>query len=173
MKCPASAKSSKLFLGNLYQKKLHFFWRSGHSNENVSQNGPFLTQSSHQHVWWEAATWHELLGAYAPVVNWSTVRLTMILSLIKGFKCQQVDFVQAFTMAPLDCPVYIEILARYTGQLVFTGLNHKAKDKTYEIKLFKNMYGWKQAGCNWYNTLTDEFLNVGFKQSAVDKCLFI
>jgi hypothetical protein len=34
---------------------------------------------------------------YAPVVNWSTVWLTMILSLIKGFKCRQVDFVQAFT----------------------------------------------------------------------------
>jgi hypothetical protein len=38
--------------------------------------------------------------AYAPVVNWSTVHLTMILSLIKNFKCHKVDFVQAFTQAP-------------------------------------------------------------------------
>jgi hypothetical protein len=50
---------------------------------------------------------------YSPVVNWSTVRLTMILSLLKNFKCRQVDFVQAFTQAPIDCPVYMEIPAGY------------------------------------------------------------
>jgi hypothetical protein len=35
------------------------------------------------------------------------------------------------------------------------------------------MYGLKQAGYNWYNKLTDVLLDLGFKQSAVDKCLFI
>jgi hypothetical protein len=113
---------------------------------------------------------------YAPVVNWSTVRRTMILSLLKDFKCRQVDFVQAFTQAPIDCPVYMEIPAQYTvqdNQLVFTGAHHKATDKTHIIKLLKNMYGLKQAGHNWYNTLTDELLKTGFRQSSIDKCLFI
>jgi hypothetical protein len=113
---------------------------------------------------------------YAPVVNWSTVRRTMILSLLKDFKCRQVDFVQAFTQAPIDCPVYMEIPAQYTvqdNQLVFTGAHHKATDKTHIIKLLKNMYGLKQAGHNWYNTLTDELLKTGFRQSSVDKCLFM
>ncbi len=31
----------------------------------------------------------------------------------------------------------------------------------------------KQAGYNWYNKLTDVLLDLGFKQSNVDKCLFI
>jgi hypothetical protein len=114
---------------------------------------------------------------YSPVVNWTTVRLTMILSLIKGFKCRQVDFVQAFTQAPIDCPVFMEIPAGYTVQdnkLVFAGANHKASDKSYILKLLKNMYGLKQAGHNcWYNTLTDKLLKAGFHQSSVDKCLFI
>jgi hypothetical protein len=47
-----------------------------------------------------------------------------------------VDFVQAFTQAPLDCPVYMEILAGYTvqnGQLVFAGINHNATDKIFVI----------------------------------------
>lgn len=113
---------------------------------------------------------------YAPIANWSTVRLTMILSILKGFKCHQVDFVQAFTQAPLDCPVHMEIPAGYTvqdEQLVFAGVNHKASDRSHVVKLLKNLYGLKQAGYNWYNTLTDELLKTGFKQSSVDKCLFI
>lgn len=113
---------------------------------------------------------------YAPVVNWSTVRLTFILSLLHSFKTRQVDFVQAFTQAPLDCPVYLEIPAGYhvqNGRLIFAGASSKNTDKTYVLKLLKNMYGLKQAGYNWYNKLTDVLLDLGFKQSLVDKCLFI
>jgi hypothetical protein len=50
--------------------------------------------------------------------------MTMILSILKGFNCHQVDFVQAFTQAPLDCPIFMEILAGYSvidGTLCFTG----------------------------------------------------
>jgi hypothetical protein len=35
------------------------------------------------------------------------------------------------------------------------------------------MYGLKQAGYNWYSKITDELIKIGFKQSNVDKCLFI
>jgi hypothetical protein len=35
------------------------------------------------------------------------------------------------------------------------------------------MYGLKQSGKNWYESLTDELLQLNFKQSQVDKCLFI
>ncbi len=113
---------------------------------------------------------------YAPVVNWSTVRLTFILSLLKGFHAKQVDFIQAFTQAPLDCPIYMEIPAGFhvvDGQLQFAGENFKQTDKTYVLKLLKNMYGLKQAGNNWYRHLTDDLLQIGFRQSKVDKCLFI
>jgi hypothetical protein len=124
---------------------------------------------------------HQKLGinyweTYAPVVNWSTVRLTFILSLLKGFKAKQVDFIQAFTQAPLDCPIYMEIPAGYQvvdGQLKFAGVHFKNSDKTYVLKLLKNMYGLKQAGNNWYRHLTDDLLHLGFTQSRVDKCLFI
>jgi hypothetical protein len=90
------------------------------------------------------------------VVNWYTILLTMILSLFKGFKGRQDDFIQAFTQAPLDCPIDMEILAGYSvqnNQLVFSGESRKTLDKTYVLKLLKNMYGLKQAGHNWYNTL--------------------
>jgi len=47
--------------------------------------------------------WH----TYAPVVNWRTVRLSLILSLLSGLKSRQVDYVAAYTQAPLDCELYI------------------------------------------------------------------
>jgi hypothetical protein len=105
---------------------------------------------------------------YAPVVNWSTVWLVLTLSLLNGFKTRQVDFVQAFTQAPLDCLIFIEIPAGFSivdGNLQFTG--------DFVLRLTKNMYGLHQAGHNWYKRLYDELLSAGFTQSRVDKCLFI
>jgi hypothetical protein len=59
------------------------------------------------------------------------------------------------------------------GTLQFAGEQVKQTDKTYVLKLLKNMYGLKQAGHNWYNHLTDNLLSIGFRQSRIDKCLFI
>ncbi len=76
------------------------------------------------------------------VVNWSTVRLTFILSLLKGFHTKQVDFIQAFTQAPLDCPIYMEIPAEFgvvNRKLEFIGETVKKQDKTYILRLCKNM----------------------------------
>jgi hypothetical protein len=39
---------------------------------------------------------------YAPVVSWRTVHLTLILSLLSGLKSRQVDYVSAYTQAPLE-----------------------------------------------------------------------
>ncbi len=110
---------------------------------------------------------------YAPVVNWSTVRLVLTLSLLNGFKTRQVDFVQAFTQAPLDCPIFMEIPAGFRivdGNLQFTGEAHKSTNHDFVLRLTKNMYGLRQAG---YKRLYDELLSAGFTQSRVDKCLFI
>jgi len=35
------------------------------------------------------------------------------------------------------------------------------------------MYGLKQAGNNWFDTLCEPLLAQGFKQSSIDPCLFI
>jgi hypothetical protein len=89
---------------------------------------------------------------YAPVVNWSTVRLVMILSLLNGFFSRQIDFIQVYTQAPLDCPIYIEVPARYDvveGKLTFVGEHHQSTERQYALRLRHNMYGLKQAGHNW------------------------
>jgi len=113
---------------------------------------------------------------YAPVVNWSTVRLVLTLSILHNFKSRQVDFIQAFTQAPLDCPIFMEVPAGYSvlnSTLQFTGKANQNSDKSWVLQLTKNMYRLKQAGHNWYNRLQEELLSIGFIQSKIYKCLFL
>ena len=41
----------------------------------------------------------------------------------------------------------------------------------YILKLHKNLYGLKQAGCNWFLKLHQGLLDHGFTQSKIDPCL--
>ena len=43
---------------------------------------------------------------------------------------------------------------------------------TYVLKLIKNLYGQKQAGCIWNQHLLTQLRNLGFVQSKVDECVF-
>ena len=114
-------------------------------------------------------------ATFAPVVNWSTSRLVLFLSLLHGFHSCQVDFVQAFIQAPLDCPIYMEIPAGFGIQdrrLAFTNEAARNNDKN-ALRLLKNMYDLKQAGNNWYKCLHDTLTNLNFTQSCIDKCVYI
>ena len=60
---------------------------------------------------------------YAPVVAWSTVRLILILSMLTGMRNRQVDYVLAYTQAPIDCEIYMCIPAQFIdkdGSLQFS-----------------------------------------------------
>ena len=45
---------------------------------------------------------------FAPVVNWTTVRLLHVLSLILGWSSKQVDYATAFLHAPITDEVFVE-----------------------------------------------------------------
>jgi hypothetical protein len=116
--------------------------------------------------------WH----TYAPVVSWRTVRLSLISSLLSGLKCRQVDYVSAYTQAPLDCELYMNIPPGFivkNGTLEFTSASTKGNSTEYLLRLNKNVYGLKQAGSNWFTELWGSLLQLGFSQSSHDPCLFI
>ncbi len=113
---------------------------------------------------------------YAPVVSWCTVRLTLILSLLSSLKSQQVDYVSAYTQAPLDCELFLNIPPGFIVQnntLIFSGSSTKGVNQDWALKLKKNMYGLKQAGNNWFHCLKQSLIDRGFTQSSIDPCLFI
>jgi len=113
---------------------------------------------------------------YAPVVSWRTTRLILVLSLLSGLKSHQVDYVSAYTQAPLDCELFMNIPPSFVvanNTLVFTTSSTKGNSHDYVLHLKKNVYGLRQAGNNWFHELCSSLLALGFHQSKNDPCLFI
>jgi hypothetical protein len=101
---------------------------------------------------------------YSPVITWPAARFFLILSLVQGWHSRQLDFVLAYPQADVERELYMEIPRGIEIPGVERG--------TYALKLIKNLYGQRQAGRVWYNHLTSGLKNLGFKQSAVDECVF-
>ena len=79
---------------------------------------------------------------------------------------QQVDYVAAYTQAPIDRDMYMEFPRGFT---VPGGVDRKA----FVLKLHRNLYGQKQAGRLWYKYLRKRLITkAGFVQSKHDECLF-
>ena len=76
--------------------------------------------------------WH----TYAPVVNWSTVRLVLLLTEMAGWESRQIDYVLAFSQAPIDSTVYCRLP---TGFHIENG----TEGEEYVIVLEKNLYRTK------------------------------
>lgn len=104
----------------------------------------------------------DYFDTYAPVVNWTTIRILLILTAILELKSVQVDYTAAFVHAPIgDLDVYVE-----TPQ----GFNQPGK--VYKLK--KSLYGLKQSPRNFYQHLRSKLESIGFEcQTEVDPCLFI
>ena len=85
------------------------------------------------------------------------------MNLRNKWKTRQIDYVLAFTQAPVERECYIEIPK---------GICTKNKGE-HVLKVEKNIYGQKQAGRVWNQHLVRKLANdVGFTQSEHDKCLF-
>jgi hypothetical protein len=117
--------------------------------------------------------WH----TYAYVVKWSTVRLTLILTTLLGYQSRQIDFVQAFSQANIDCDVYMKIPRGFVvqhGRLLFDPSHSACQHSSHHVlQLKKNLYGLRQAGYNWHEKLKQGLLHHGFRQSVADPCLFL
>lgn len=100
---------------------------------------------------------------YAPVVQWSTVRLLLTLILSNNWTTKQVDYTNAFAQAELNENVYIEPPK---------GFARKDK-KDMVLKLLKSLYGLKQAPRTFFEKLKEGLLERGFTQSILDPCLFM
>ena len=102
---------------------------------------------------------------YSPVVNWFSIRLCLILTLIFSWNTRQIDFVLAFPQADVECDLFMQL----PRGLTFEGVHRS----THCLKLKKNLYGSRQAGRVWNQHLVNGLVNkLKFKQSTVDECVF-
>jgi hypothetical protein len=94
---------------------------------------------------------------YSPVVQWSTVRLLLILSIILQFETKQVDFTLAFVQAKADPGIYIEMPRMFEMD-------------GYVLELKRNLYGQCDAPLKFYEHLKLGLSQRGFEPSKFDPC---
>ena len=109
----------------------------------------------------------DFFETYAPVVQWTTIRLMFILEVILGLKSKQGDVLAAFLHSDLapEEEVYVEM------PLGFNKLSKNGKKQV--LKLKKTLYGLCQSPRAFWKYMTEKLKQVGLKQSRFDPCLFI
>ena len=105
----------------------------------------------------------DFFDTYAPVVQWSTIRLLLSTVLTEGWATRQVDYTNAFAQAELNEEVYLEFPKMF-------GPKSKAN---VVLKLIKSLYGLRQAPRTFFEKLRDGLLERGYIQSVNDPCLFM
>ena len=79
----------------------------------------------------KSRVWTTYTESFAPVVQWSTVRLVMILASMLHLESRQIDFTQAFTQADVEEAVYMRLPQGWQVD----------DTDNWCIKLKKNLYG--------------------------------
>ena len=100
---------------------------------------------------------------FSPVVTWGSIRLILILSILFDWHTRQLDFVLAFPQADVNADIYMNIPK---------GFNHKGDHRSKVLKLLKNLYGSKDAGRTWNRHLHKHLIEMKFKQSKADECVY-
>ena len=104
---------------------------------------------------------------YSPVINYSSWRLLMLLSIVMKWPVVQLDIPTAYLNADLDEKVFMRI-PNYWQNFVDDG--HKPGDV---VLVRKAIYGLKQSGRMWYCHMGDFLTRNGFQQSVHEPCMYM
>ncbi len=99
---------------------------------------------------------------YTPVVQWSTVRAMLILTVREKLQTRLVDFTNAFAQAKLKETVYVKLPRMY----------EPSDGSNAVLKLNKLLYGLVQVPLCWYTHLREGLIAKGFTPSELDPCLY-
>ena len=118
----------------------------------------------------------DYFDTWAPLVNWTTVRLLLILSVILDLATLQVDYTAAFVHAPIDDPKGYETMTplQKSRSGVFVEMPRGFATPGKVLKLNKSLYGLKQSPRNFFLHLKSKLESIGFESKQdVDPCLFV
>jgi hypothetical protein len=104
----------------------------------------------------------DFFETYAPVVQWTTVRLMLILEVLLDLKSKQGDVTAAFLHA--DVP---------EGENIYVAMPKGFKQAGKCLRLKKTLYGLRQSPRAFWKYLVEKMEAAGLKQSDLDPCLFI
>lgn len=101
----------------------------------------------------------DFFETYAPVVQWGTVRILLVLSVTLGLVSTQVDYTNVFVQSDIDTLVFVEMPPLY------------GRDG-YIWRLQKSLYGLRQSPLNFFKHLKQGLEDRGWSSSKHDPCLF-
>ena len=101
----------------------------------------------------------DYFDSFSPVVQWSTIRLLLILSIMLDLETVQVDYTLAFVQAPAENDTFVEMPRMF-------------EMPGYVFELKKNLYGLCEAPRNFFQYLKKGLNDRGLQNSRFDHCLF-
>ena len=104
----------------------------------------------------------DFFETYAPVVQWTTIRLMLILEVLLGLKSKQGDITAAFVHADVE-----------KGEDIYVEMPRGFRKQGKVLKLKKTLYGLRQSPRAFWLYLTEKMNLCGMEQSTFDPCLFI
>ena len=118
----------------------------------------------------------DYFDTWCPLVNWTTVRLLLILSVILDLATLQVDYTVAFVHAPIDLPPGYDKMSPEEKARVgtFVEMPRGFTKKGKVLRLNKSLYGLPQSPRNFFLHLKSQLESIGFESKHdVDPCLFV
>ena len=101
----------------------------------------------------------------SPVLRTDSFRTLLAIIANKDLEAEQLDIKTAFQIPILDEIIYIKPPEGITLS------NIHLKENEY-LRLYKSLYGLKQASKMWYNHFRDTLINFGFEQLKRDPCIY-
>ena len=101
---------------------------------------------------------------FSPTAHMNSIRVISQIAVQNDLDIHQMDVKAAYLNAPIDCDIYVKQPEGFTIT--------DEKGNKLVLKLKKSLYGLKQSGRNWNNTLDTYLREQGFKKSVNDPCFY-
>ena len=105
-------------------------------------------------------------NTFAPVVNWYIGRVIIMISEMAGWESIKIDYVLAFSFAPMYRDFYFYLPAGFYAY-------GEKENETYFLRLKKNRFETSQGSANKFSMLKTELEDEVFKQNKKDPCLSV
>jgi hypothetical protein len=117
----------------------------------------------------------DFFETYAPVLNWQTVQIMLVMSLLLGLQTKQVDYTAASVHADIDGDPNWDLMSEqeHKQSRVYIQMPEGFQTPGHVLKLKKSFYGLKQSPRNFFLHLKEKLELVGFVQSEHGQCLFV
>ncbi|KAL7519688.1 hypothetical protein ACHAWF_000950 [Thalassiosira exigua] len=99
---------------------------------------------------------------YAPVVQWTTVRLMLMLQVLLDLKSKQGDMTASFLHDELN-----------EGEKVYIEMPQGFRQKVKVLSLNRTIYGLKQSPRTFWQYMVQKMKACEMKQSILDPCMFV